>query len=352
MTRQQQIGILGGGQLAMMLAEAASALQLRTKVLAPDANCPAATTADFLVQDDYENLESLRDFAQNCDVITFEFENVPVRSLFAMQNAGIPVAPGPKVLAIVQDRLTEKQFLLNNQIPLAKFARIDKASDLPDAIKTIGFPCVLKTRHFGYDGKGQTWIRSEGQAEPAFDLIHHHPAVLEAAIPFVREISVIAARSADGSFVAFPVTENQHKDGILRRSFVPATCQDYICENAKTITRKIANNLNYVGVLAVEFFETENGKLLVNEIAPRVHNSGHWTRGGASPDQFEMHLRAILGMELPQPKYAPQAIMQNLIGADIAKAETMQKDGWDICDYGKSGNKEGRKMGHAVKVVN
>ena len=349
MGEYKRVGILGGGQLAMMLCEAASRLGVSSKVLAPDANCPAKRTADMAVQADYEDLQAVQEFAADCDVVTFEFENVPVRSLFSLQEANHIVAPGAKILAIVQDRLTEKQFLQDNQIPLARFARIDKVSDLGPAMEAVGLPAVLKTRHFGYDGKGQTWIHEEKKAEAAFDLIHHHPAVLEEVVPFVREVSVIAACNYKGEFVAFPVTENVHESGILRQSSIPANCSAEVAETAIVITRKIIDTLGYIGVLAVEFFETANGELLVNEIAPRVHNSGHWTRGGACPDQFEMHIRAVLAMDMPQPKCASYAKMQNLIGADILQAEALQNTGWQVCDYGKSEKQPGRKMGHAVK---
>lgn len=346
----RKVGILGGGQLAMMLAQAAKPLGLHTKVLAPNADCPAKMSADQLIAAEYEDLDAVMAFADDCDVVTFEFENVPVRSLFALQKAGIFVAPGPKVLEVVQDRLTEKQFLDDCGIALAAYARIDSATDFTAAIQITALPAVLKTRHFGYDGKGQSWIKQPSQAMKAFDLIHHHPAVLEAGIDFVREVSVIAARNAKGEFVAFPVTENQHEDGILRRSHIPADCSEQTTRSAIGIAREIADQLEYVGVLAVEFFETNTGKLLVNEIAPRVHNSGHWTKGGAIPDQFEMHLRAITGMEMPEPKVAKHVKMVNLIGDELDTASSLTASGWQVIDYGKGNPRPGRKMGHGVKV--
>jgi 5-(carboxyamino)imidazole ribonucleotide synthase len=348
----QRVGILGGGQLAMMLAQAAKKLGLTTIVLAPDANCPASTYTDMFIQAEYEDITAMTSFAINCDVITFEFENVPVSNLFALQKAGHCIFPDPKVLETLQDRLTEKRFLQANNIPLAAFARIDKASDFPKAIGITGLPCVLKTRHFGYDGKGQSLINYESEATKAFDLIHHHPAVLEAAIDFEREVSVIGARNSQGKFVAFPVTENLHKDGILRRSHIPANCSSAIAKNAIAITRDIASCLNYVGVLTVEFFVQRNGQLLVNEIAPRVHNSGHWTKDGATPDQFEMHLRAITGMDLLEPDCATEIAMVNMIGKDMTDAQKWADDGWVITDYGKGKMVDGRKMGHATKIGN
>jgi 5-(carboxyamino)imidazole ribonucleotide synthase len=344
------VGIFGGGQLAMMLAQAARRLGLQTRVLAPDADCPASKYADGFEQQAYEDLPVVHRFAETCDVVTFEFENIPVRSLFHLTRAGFKVAPGPNVLEIIQDRLTEKQFLTEIGVAPARFARIDKQSDFGPSIARLGLPAVLKTRHFGYDGKGQTWIREPDQAAAALDLIHHHPAVLEAAIPFVRKFSVIAARSETGEFVSFPPTENRHQDGILQTSSLPAGCTKKIAQQAIATTRKIADRLDYVGVLAVEFFETENGQILVNEIAPRVHNSGHWTIEGASPDQFELHLRAICGLELLVPVCKPKVQMQNLIGDDIKRAGELRVEGWQITDYGKAHIRPGRKMGHAVKV--
>ncbi|MCF6291907.1 MAG: 5-(carboxyamino)imidazole ribonucleotide synthase [Robiginitomaculum sp.] len=346
----KQVGILGGGQLAMMLAQAAKKLGLTTIVFAPDADCPAAAYTDKFIQAEYENIAAMKSFAGDCDVITFEFENLPVNNLFALQETGQCIFPDPKVLESLQDRLTEKRFLQANSIPLAPFARIDKASDFSKAIEATGLPCVLKTRHFGYDGKGQSWISDAMQTAKAFDLIHHHPAVLEAAIAFELEVSVIGARNSQGEFVAFPVTENLHEDGILRRSHIPANCSSTIAKKAITITHDIASYLNYVGVLAVEFFVQRDGQLLVNEIAPRVHNSGHWTKGGANPDQFEMHLRAITGMDLLEPNCVAEITMVNLIGKDMADAQKWNDDGWDITDYGKGKMSKGRKMGHVVKI--
>ena len=345
----QRVGILGGGQLAMMLAQAAKKLGLTTTVLAPDADCPAATYTDTFIQAEYEDIVAMESFAANCDVITFEFENVPVSNLFALQESGHCIFPDPKILDVLQDRLTEKKFLRAHNIPLAAFARIDKASDFPKAISITALPCILKTRHFGYDGKGQSWIKHESQTTKAFDLIHHHPAVLEAAIDFEREVSVIAARNNQGEFVAFPVTENLHEGGILRRSHIPANCSQDISKRAIAITRDIASCLNYVGVLAVEFFIQRNGQLLVNEIAPRVHNSGHWTKGGATPDQFEMHLIAITGMDMPKPDCVSEITMINLIGKDMAEAQKWTDEGWLVTDYGKGKMVDGRKMGHATK---
>ncbi|MBL4596264.1 MAG: 5-(carboxyamino)imidazole ribonucleotide synthase [Robiginitomaculum sp.] len=350
MPKLKPVGIFGGGQLAMMLAEAGTKLGLETHILSPNAACPAARSASLVVEADYEDLAAIRAFAEACSVISFEFENLPVRSLFHLAKAGHLVAPGPKVLELIQDRLTEKQFLQSCGIAIAPFARIDGAEDFAAAIADTGLPAVLKTRHFGYDGKGQTWITAPAQAKAAFDAIHHHPAVLESAVDFVRECSVIAARNAKGEFVHFPVTENLHKNGILRTSTVPANCSDTTAKQAITITRNIAEKLQYVGVLAVEFFELPGGELWVNEIAPRVHNSGHWTKGGATPDQFELHLRAITGMELSMPNCVPFAQMQNLIGDEEPRAEQLAGQGWQVVDYGKGQARPGRKMGHAVRV--
>lgn len=345
----KRIGIFGGGQLGLMLCEAGKRMGLEMWVLDPDGQCPARDTADYFVQAEYEDGKAMADFAKSCDVLTFEFENIPAHAMAKLEAAGHKVRPGARSLRKLQDRLVEKRFIEHAGVKPAPYARIDKTGDLVPAIEKLGLPAILKTRRFGYDGKGQTKISRKSQALTAFDVVHHHPSVLEAFVPFVREISVVAARRKNGQFVCFPVTENVHKDGILRTSIVPASCSDAVAVKARAATKQLAETLGYVGVLAVEFFETEAGEVLVNEIAPRVHNSGHWTRGGAQPDQFEMHLRAICGMELPVPE-VKAATMQNFIGDEIKQVNKLRGQGWDVLDYGKNQIRPGRKMGHAVKT--
>lgn len=345
----KRIGIFGGGQLGLMLCEAGHRLGMEMWVLEPDGNCPARAKADHFVQAEYENGKAMADFAKACNVVTFEFENIPAHAMSKLEAAGHKVRPGARALRKLQDRLVEKQFIEHAGAHPAPYARIDKGGDLAPAIDKLGLPAILKTRRFGYDGKGQTVIRKKSEALAAFDKVHSHPSVLESFVPFVREISVIAARRKNGDFMAFPVTENVHREGILRTSTVPAACSSRTARLATASAKRIAEVLGYVGVMAVEFFELEDGTVLVNEIAPRVHNSGHWTRGGAEPDQFEMHLRAICGMELTEPK-VKTSVMQNLIGDEIGQADGLTEQGWDVLDYGKHQVRPGRKMGHAVKT--
>ncbi len=346
----KRVGIFGGGQLAMMLAEAAKNIDIQTRVFAPDQSCPAQLVADQYVQGAYEDLPAVLAFAQSCDVVTFEFENIPVQSLFHLLQHGHHVAPHPDVLQRIQDRLTEKLFLQEAGVTPAPFAQIDTLSDFKGAIAKTGLPAVLKTRHFGYDGKGQSWITSKSDIDTAYAAIGKKPAVLEAAISFVREVSMIGARGHDGKFVHYALSENHHVDGILRTSNLPAKSSASVAKEAVRQCQQIADALKYVGVLAVEFFETKDGQLLVNEIAPRVHNSGHWTREGADVNQFELHLRAITHMDFPMPKCAKVLCMQNLIGDEINQAKTFQDQGWVLSDYKKTDIRRGRKMGHVVRI--
>ena len=348
------IGIVGGGQLGRMLAMAAARLGLRCRVFSPDPDSPAFDVVANATCAEYADVEALELFAGDVDVITYEFENVPAASAMILA-ARRPVLPERQILETTQDRLIEKNFVTRLGIKTADYADVSSPQTLHAAIARIGLPAVLKTRRFGYDGKGQTIIRANDDPDRAWEDLGTKSAILEAFIPFEREISVVAARAADGSVECFDVTENEHRDHILKVSRVPAEISDTLAAQARDIAHKIADALDYVGVLAVELFVvTGNGgpRILVNEIAPRVHNSGHWTLDGASISQFEQHIRAIAGWPLGKPLRHGDVTMTNLIGDEInSYADWLDVPGATVHLYGKGTPRPGRKMGHVTQVV-
>ena len=347
------IGILGGGQLGRMLAMAAARLGLRCQVFSPDPDSPAFDVVLNATCAEYADVEALELFANDVDIITYEFENVPAASAMILA-ARRPVLPERKILETMQDRLVEKDFVKRLGIGTADYADVSSAAALRAAIATIGLPAVLKTRRFGYDGKGQAIIREGGDPDQIWEDLATKSAILEAFVPFEREISVIAARSADGHVECFDVTENEHIDHILKISRAPAAIPEALAAQALSIAETIANALDYVGVLAVEMFvvQADGGRtVLVNEIAPRVHNSGHWTLDGASISQFEQHIRAIAGWPLGKPVRHGPVIMTNLIGDDINGYEQwLTVPGATVHLYGKGSPRPGRKMGHVTQV--
>jgi 5-(carboxyamino)imidazole ribonucleotide synthase len=347
------IGILGGGQLGRMLALDAARLGFKIHIFCPDTG-PAFDVSAAHTKAAYEDEAALKRFASEVDLVTYEFENVPAKTAEVLAKIK-PLYPDAHALATTQDRLAEKTFLKNLGVPLAGFAEIDSEKDLAAGVEKLGRPSVLKTRRFGYDGKGQTMIREGGDLAGAFAAIGSQPAVLEAFVPFEREVSVVAARNAKGQFAAFDVTENRHENHILRTSTVPATLSAETSEEALKIARKIADALNYVGVIGVEMFVVrENGRdrVLVNELAPRVHNSGHWTQDGAETSQFEQHIRAIAGWPLGSSKRLGRAEMTNLLGEEVHSwQELARSPGVRIHLYGKGAARPGRKMGHINKVT-
>ncbi len=347
------IGILGGGQLGRMLAMAAVRLGLRCQVFSPDPDSPAFDVVPNATCAEYADVEALELFANDVDVITYEFENVPSAAAMVLA-ARRPVLPERKILETTQDRLAEKDFVQRLGIGTADYVDVSSAAELRAAIGRIGLPAVLKTRRFGYDGKGQAIIREDNDPDLVWADLGTKSAILEAFIPFEREISVIAARSADGHVECFDVTENEHRDHILKISRAPAGISAELAARAIAIAEKIANALNYVGVLAVEMFvvpEVTGSKVLVNEIAPRVHNSGHWTLDGASISQFEQHVRAIAGWPLGKPVRHGPVTMTNLIGDDILGYERwLTVPGATVHLYGKGAPRPGRKMGHVTQV--
>jgi 5-(carboxyamino)imidazole ribonucleotide synthase len=348
------IGILGGGQLGRMLATAAARLGLRCRVFSPDPDSPAFDVVMDATCAEYADVEALELFAADVDIITYEFENVPAASAMILA-ARRPVLPNRKILETTQDRLAEKDFVRQLGIGTADYADVSSVASLRAAIARIGLPAVLKTRRFGYDGKGQSIIREGDDPEQIWEDLATKSAILEAFIPFEREISVIAARSAGGQVECFDVTENEHADHILKTSRAPAAISDALAAQARGIAEKIATALNYVGVLAVELFVVAGDggpKLLVNEIAPRVHNSGHWTLDGASISQFEQHIRAIAGWPLGKPVRHGPVIMTNLIGDEINDYERwLTVPGATVHLYGKGAPRPGRKMGHVTQVA-
>ena len=348
------IGILGGGQLGRMLAMAAARLGLRCQVFSPDPDSPAFDVVLNATCAEYADVEALELFANDVDVITYEFENVPAAAAMIL-GARRPVLPERTILETTQDRLAEKDFVKRLGIGTADYADVSSAAALHAAIARIGLPAVLKTRRFGYDGKGQAIIRQGDDPDRIWEDLGTRSAILEAFIPFEREISVIAARSADGHVECFDVTENEHRDHILKISRAPAEIPEALAARARGIAETIARALNYVGVLAVEMFVVQGDggpTVLVNEIAPRVHNSGHWTLDGASISQFEQHIRAIAGWPLGKPVRHGPVTMTNLIGDDINDYERwLTVPGATVHLYGKGAPRPGRKMGHVTQVL-
>ncbi|WP_136441920.1 5-(carboxyamino)imidazole ribonucleotide synthase [Pacificoceanicola onchidii] len=344
------IGILGGGQLGRMLSVAASRLGFKTHIFEPGANPPAGDVAHAVTTAPYEDAAALKAFAASVDVITYEFENIPTSALDILEAIN-PIHPNREALRVSQDRLTEKTFLADLGLATAPFADITDAASLAEAIETIGTPSILKTRRFGYDGKGQSRLKSANDAEQALADMAGAPAILEGFVDFSLEVSVIAARSQDGQVSAYDPGENVHKDGILSTTTVPAKLPARLQTDAVLLAGRILNALDYVGVMGVELFVTP-GQLIVNEIAPRVHNSGHWTQNGCAICQFEQHIRAVAGWPLGDGSRHSDVVMENLIGDDMDRVPDLAKDGSCALHlYGKTETKPGRKMGHVNRIV-
>ncbi len=347
------IGILGGGQLARMLAQAASRIGLNCHVFAPEADACAFEVVKRATVAAYDDQDALARFASDCDVITYEFENVPSQTASFLSQRK-PVLPDPRVLAITQDRLIEKEFVETLDIATAPYAAAGDVPQLFEAARRIGLPAILKTRRLGYDGKGQYKIDQGGEPAVGWRALNAAPCILEGFVPFEREISVVVARGRNGSLQSFDVTENEHRDHILKVSRVPAAIPDQVAGEAVRIAESIATAFDYVGVLAVEMFVVRNGttqRVLVNEIAPRVHNSGHWTIDGCSVSQFEQHIRAIASWPLAVPVRLGRVEMVNLIGAEAADyGRWLTVPGVSLHLYGKGDPVPGRKMGHVTRV--
>ncbi|HCZ00298.1 MAG: 5-(carboxyamino)imidazole ribonucleotide synthase [Rhodobacterales bacterium RIFCSPHIGHO2_02_FULL_62_130] len=344
------IGILGGGQLGRMLSVAASRLGYKTHIFEPSANPPAADVAHALTTASYDDLAALRAFAASVDVITYEFENIPTAALDALE-AIRPIRPNRRALAISQDRLLEKDFLTGLGLTCAPYAPVNSAADLDAAIAKIGAPAILKTTRLGYDGKGQARIKYAADAPAALASMAGAPSVLEGFINFSHEVSVIAARGLDGSVACYDPGENVHKDGILSTTTLPARLSPTQRTDAILLAARILNALDYVGVMGVELFVTPQG-LIVNEIAPRVHNSGHWTQNGCAVDQFEQHIRAVTGLPLGDGSRHADVVMENLIGDDIDRIPAILRERDAALHlYGKAEARPGRKMGHVNRII-
>jgi 5-(carboxyamino)imidazole ribonucleotide synthase len=348
------IGIIGGGQLGRMLAMAAAQLGYRCHIYAPDeAPCAAAVAAEH-TRAAFEDSEALGKFAAAVDIVTYEFENLPVAPLAAL---GAKMRPGARSLASAQDRAVEKEFIAGVGGQVAPWRAVDGPGDVGAAIAALGLPIVLKSRRFGYDGKGQAWVRSAGEARQAWEAIGAPAGIAEAAVDYLAEFSVLLARTADGDTAVWDSPRNTHEGGILRRSELPAGDPiDGQVEQAQAIARRIADALEHVGVLTVEFFALDLSKgangPIVNEIAPRVHNSGHWTIEGAQTSQFEQHIRAVCGLPLGSTgRTAAQVTMTNLIGEEAADwAAPIAEPGAHLHLYGKGEPRPGRKMGHVTRL--
>ncbi|MEF2072983.1 5-(carboxyamino)imidazole ribonucleotide synthase [Consotaella aegiceratis] len=345
------IGIVGGGQLGRMLAMAAARLGFRTIVLDPDRHCPAAQTAGETIAAAFDDPVALIKLARRADVVTYEFENVPVAP---MRRAGqdVPVYPPVDALEIAQDRVTEKAFLNGIGLTTAPWRAIDDPQELDHALQDLDGPCILKARRFGYDGKGQVAIDRSGDHGNAFAQLGGVPSILEKRIAFVRELSVVAARSPTGEIASFDPAENVHRGGILRTSTVPGSISPTTAAAARKIAATILERLSYVGVIGVELFETADGHLLVNEIAPRVHNSGHWTEAACTVSQFEQHIRAIAGLPLGSTARHSDCVMENLIGDEATTAFAFLAESHLMLHlYGKGDVRPGRKMGHLTRLT-
>ena len=344
------IGIIGGGQLGRMLSLAAAQLGYRTHIFDPHEHPCAADVSAYVTRAAFDSLDAIERFGEQVGVATYEFENLPVAPLRIL---GEKLRPGARSLAVAQDRALEKQFIENSGGRVAPWRQVSSLVEVESAVEQLGLPIVLKTRRYGYDGKGQAWVRSADDATTAWDAIGQEPAVAESGVDFIAEFSVILARWADGRHAFWDSAQNEHVDGILRRSTVP--CSDQVAvqiEEAREAARGIADALGHVGVLTVEFFASAEGPM-VNEIAPRVHNSGHWTIEGAVTSQFEQHIRAIC--DLPPGVTGltrGHAVMENLIGPEIERwPELVAERGAHVHVYGKGEARPGRKMGHVTRVI-
>jgi 5-(carboxyamino)imidazole ribonucleotide synthase len=345
------IGVLGGGQLGRMLALAAARLGFDVAILSPEPDACAARVAARAIVADYDDPDALEALSRIAEVVTFEFENVPAKVVARLQGLGVEVAPGPRALAVAQDRVDEKTFLRGCRVPTVDFVAVSKPRDVVAAIDKLGAPALLKTRREGYDGKGQTWIECHADAEAAFARIGGVPAIVEARADFVRELSVIAARGRGGDIRTYPLGENHHEGGVLRRTSAPAAVIAAVTAEAETIAARILTQLDYVGVIGVELFELRGGRLLVNEFAPRVHNSGHWTLDGCEVDQFEQHIRAVAGWPLGPTAPLAHVEMENLLGDDVLRWEALaQEEEARVWLYGKGEARPGRKMGHVNRL--
>ena len=345
------IGMLGGGQLGRMLSVAASRLGLVTHVYAPEPDPVAGAVAAAVTTAAWDDEAALVHFADSVDVVTYEFENIPVEAVDLIAKVR-PVRPGRQALLTSQDRLVEKDFLTSVGLSTAPYANVESAADLDAAVAAVGLPAILKTRRFGYDGKGQVLLRRPGDVAGAWEGLGRVPCVLEGFVDFEREISVIAARAGTGEVVCFDPGDNVHRDGILHTTTVPASADPQVVDAARQGARTVTAALDYVGVIGIEYFVAPGGRLIANEMAPRVHNSGHWTQNGCVIDQFEQHIRAVAGWPLGDGRRHSDVVMTNLIGSEVDRAPELASDpAVGLHVYGKAEARDGRKMGHYNRVT-
>lgn len=345
------IGIIGGGQLGQMLSNAARKIGYQTHIFANNINEPAIRYCDKYTIAEFNNFFALKKFFQQCDIITFEFENIPVKKI-EKANTKTPILPNLSSLSISQDRLHEKDFLNKNNLKTTKFIPINSANDITAAFNYIGSSGILKTRKFGYDGKGQFNVSSINEINKAWESLNKVPSILESKVNFISELSVIIARNQSGETKEFDVIRNVHKKGILSNSYIPAEIEKKLEKKCIRIAKSIVEKLNYFGVLTVEMFLTKNNTILINEIAPRVHNSGHWTIDSCITSQFEQHIRAICNLPLGSSKRHSDALMTNIIGDEIKNIERIfNQPNTKIYLYGKKISSSGRKMGHYTKII-
>ena len=344
------IGILGGGQLGRMTAMAAARLGYRCHIYCPEENAPASDVAAASTVAAYDDLAALQAFAQAVDVVTFEFENVPASAGEKLKQWK-PTRPDPRVLHLTQQRLREKNFLSSINVPVTRYLEVAHKEALPQAVQALGRPCVLKSASFGYDGKGQVRIDPETDLGPVWQTMGGDLAILESFVDFHREISVVIARGCDGAMAMFVPVENQHRNHILDTTIAPARIAPAVAVKAEAIARHIAQEIKLVGLLAVEMFVTRDGDVLVNELAPRPHNSGHWTIDACNTSQFEQFARAVCGLPLGSPERHSDAVMKNLIGDEIDRwPELLAEPGARLHLYGKREARPGRKMGHVTRL--
>lgn len=346
------IGIIGGGQLGRMMALAAKAMGYRIIVLDPTADCPTAQVSDEQIVADYDDKVALRELSEKADVVTYEFENIDYDALKMTQNL-VSVPQGSELLSITQDRILEKAYLESANINIAPYAVIVDKEEIESEIKSIGYPAVLKTAQGGYDGKGQVVLHDANDIDTAARLLRYGSCVLEAWIPFEKEISIVVARNLDGQVETFPVAENVHVNNILHTTIAPANVTNDVHEEAEEIAKKLADVLQLCGVLAVEMFVTNSGAIYVNELAPRPHNSGHFTIEACSISQFTQHIRAIVGLPLVKPELLKPAVMINILGQHVEAVNEHMADypQWFVHYYGKKEAKINRKMGHITVLT-
>ncbi len=345
------IGIIGGGQLGRMSSVAAAQLGYRCHIFTPEHDSPAAQVSAACTIGDYEDPAALRAFAASVDVITFEFENVSAEGLDLLASIK-PVRPSPFVLRTSQDRVAEKSFLRDAGVPTAPWRAVDSLDGLHEAVASLGLPAVLKTTRGGYDGKGQAVLREPKDSAGAWEMLTHRPLVLEGFVDYACEISVIVARGLDGGGSIFDAVENRHRDGILDLTLAPARIAPATAAQAARVAWRVAERLDLVGVLAVEMFVDRDGRVLVNEIAPRPHNSGHWTIEACPASQFDLHIRAVTGLPLPPGLRHADAVMKNLVGPDEVALwpDLVATPGLIPHLYGKAEARPGRKMGHVTRL--